>query len=358
MSMGRSILFVGDLNQGGRSFQRCETLGMLGHNVVALSSVPVPFIAGIDRLSLLTRVMWKLKFPPDPTHVNRAIRAEIDNKRFDVVWIDKGVTIHPATLQYIKRHSPKSVLVSCSEDDMYARHSQTYWYLSGLKHYDIVFTTKTYNLAELKTLGARRTSLFLDSYDERLHRRVVLADSEIKQLACDVGFIGTFETDRAERMLYLAEHGIQVNVYGNGWSKWVGKNPGLIIHNKPLYGEEYIKAINAAKINLCFLRKINRDEVTSRSVEIPACGGFMLGERTKRHLDFFVEDKEAEFFYSNEELLKKVKYFLEKFEEREKIAQAGRERCEKSGYSMRAQLSQMLRTIFSLHEINDSKGQI
>ncbi len=338
-----SILFVGDLNAGGRSLQRCETLRMLGHDVVSLSFVPVPFIAGVDSLSLLTRIMWKLKLPPDPTHVNQAIQAEIDKKQFDVVWIDKGVTIRPSTLQFVKNNLPDSVLISCSEDDMFASHSRTYWYLRGLKYYDIVFTTKTYNRTELKMIGARRTSLFLDSYDERLHRRVVLTASEVEQLACDVGFVGSFENDRAERMLYLAEHGIQVNVYGNGWSGWVGKSSGLIIHGKPLYGEEYVRAINAAKVNLCFLRKINRDEVTSRSVEIPACGGFMLGERTPRHLEFFEEGKEAEYFGSNREMLEKVRYYLENNEEREKIARAGRERCVASGYSMRSQLAQMLK---------------
>ena len=133
-----------------------------------------------------------------------------------------------------------------------------------------------------------------------------------------------------------------VNIYGNGWGKWVGKYPRLIIHNKPLYGKDYVKAINASKINLCFLRKINRDEVTSRSVEIPACGGFMLGERTKRHLDFFAEGTEAEFFDSNEELLQKVKYYLGNEVSRSKIALAGRERCVQSEYSMRAQLDKML----------------
>ena len=345
MNAPRSILFVGDLNEGGRSLQRCETLRMLGHDVIALSFMPVPFIAGVDSLSLLTRIMWKFTLPPDLTHVNRAIRAEIDKKRFDVVWIDKGVTIRPSTLQFVRKYLPDSVLISCSEDDMYARHSQTYWYLSGLKYYDIVFTTKTYNLGELKMLGARRTCLFLDSYDERLHRRVVLTASDVKQLACDVVFVGSFENDRAERMLYLAECGIQVNVYGNGWSQWMGRSPGLIIHDKPLYGEEYVKAINAAKVNLCFLRKINRDEVTSRSVEIPACGGFMLGERTPRHLEFFEEGKEAEYFGSNIEMLEKVRYYLEKNEEREKIARAGRERCVASGYSMRVQLGQMLSAV-------------
>lgn len=320
---------------------------MLGHEVVALSSVPVPFVAGIDSLSLLTRVMWKLKLPPDPTRANRAIKAEISKKRFEVIWIDKGVTIHPATLQYIKRHLPDSVLVSCSEDDMYARHSQTYWYLGGLKYYDVVFTTKTYNLAELESLGARHTCLFLDSYDERLHRKVVLTNDETRQLSCHVGFIGTFEADRAARMLYLAQHGVKVNIYGNGWGSWAGKNSNLIVHDKPVYGEAYVKAINATKINLCFLRKINRDEVTSRSVEIPACGGFMLGERTRRHQEFFAEGKEAEFFDSNEELLQKIRYYLEKNEDRERVARAGRERCEVSGYSMRAQLNQMLADAFT-----------
>lgn len=350
MKKAYSILFVGDLNEGGRSLQRYETLKMLGHQVSALSYTPVPFVAGIDKLPILARILWKLKFPPDATKVNRAILTEVCKKRFDLIWIDRGVTIRPSTLQYVKRESPESLMVSCSEDDMYAWHSQTYWYRSGLKYYDIVFTTKVYNLAELKMLGARQTSLFLDAYDERLHRKVDLTDSEKERLACDVGFIGSFETDRAERMLFLAEHGIQVNVYGNGWGRWKGRNPRLIIHDKPIYGDEYVKAINAAKVNLCFLRKINRDEVTSRSVEIPACEGFMLGERTKRHLDFFEEGKEAEFFDSASEMLEKVRYYLKHDAKREQIARSGRGRCVASGYSMRAQLGVMLCTAFSLRD--------
>jgi spore maturation protein CgeB len=63
---------------------------------------------------------------------------------------------------------------------------------------------------------------------------------------------------------------------------------------------------------------------------------------------------EAEFFSSNEELLTKVQYYLGKPEEREKIARAGRERCVKSEYSMRAQLSQMLCAIYSMNDISNS----
>ena len=99
---------------------------------------------------------------------------------------------------------------------------------------------------------------------------------------------------------------------------------------------------------MCFLRKINRDEVTSRSVEIPACGGFMLAERTKRHLDFFEEGKEAVFFESNDELLEKVEKYLSDEIVRKQIAEAGNQRCLKSGYNMKAQLSEILRKTINI----------
>ncbi len=173
-----------------------------------------------------------------------------------------------------------------------------------------------------------------------------LEEEKIK-FGCDVGHIGAFENDRALRMLYLAEKGIKIVIWGNSWENWINKHPNLIIKNQFLFNEDYVKAINTTKINLNFLRKINRDEITSRSVEIPACEGFILAERTKRHSEFFEEDKEAVFFESNEELYNKVKKYLFDNEARLKIAKAGRKRCIKSGYNHRTQLQKMISWIFN-----------
>jgi spore maturation protein CgeB len=77
-------------------------------------------------------------------------------------------------------------------------------------------------------------------------------------------------------------------------------------------------------------------------MEIPACGGFMMAERTDEHLSLFEEGKEAVFFTSNEELLEKCKYYLQHDEQRKTIAEAGRKRCEISGYSNKEAIKRML----------------
>lgn len=337
------ILFIGDLNEYGRGFQRYRTLKGMGHEVTAFSHTKVSLPGRIDPPSFVYKVFWKLKIPLDDMHVNAKVCDAIRHSLFDIIWIEKGNMIWPWTLRRIKKCAPAVKLVSCSEDDMYASHGHSLWYRLGLHHYDLVFTTKLYNLAELKLFGAKKTELFLDSYDEKTHRPIQLTKKDAERFSCDVSAIGAFEKERAESLLYLAEHGIPVVVWGNGWGGWANAHPNLIVKNEFLFGEDYSKAICATKINLNFLRKVNRDEVTSRSVEIPACGGFMLGERSQRHLEFFEEGKEAEYFSSNEELLRKVKHYLERNGERADIAHAGRDRCVKSGYSMRAQLDQMLK---------------
>lgn len=132
----------------------------------------------------------------------------------------------------------------------------------------------------------------------------------------------------------------------------MNKHPNLIIKGEHLYGEDYAKAINATKINLCFLRKINRDEITSRSVEIPACGGFMLGERTKRHLETFKDGEEAVFFGDDNELYAAIVKYLADDKSREKIAKAGRKRCLEGGLSHREQLTRMLSQVFHSRQSN------
>ena len=164
---------------------------------------------------------------------------------------------------------------------------------------EIVFTTKSYNVnpKELPSLGAKKVYFIEKAYDQKFHRPVHLNEIEKEIYGSDVSFIGTYEFDRHQKLLYLAKSGINVRVWGNGWAKSIGQHPNLHVENRPAYGEEYVKHICTAKINLCFLRKIYRDLQTDRSIEIPACGGLMIAERTPEHEVLFKEE-EAVFLIS------------------------------------------------------------
>jgi len=281
---------------------------------------------------LVEKLLFKLKIPMDPYRINRKL-LEHDFSSVDILFVVKGNEIHPWTLRRLKAKYPHLTMINWSLDDMYAWHNRSLFYSFSLDRYDLVVTTKSYNVEELKSMGAKKVLFTYQAYSKDIHKPQH-CDGTFDH---DIVFIGYPEKERYASILYLADHGFRVDIYGypSAWKKrpFCTKHPNIVIHPRGLYGEEYAKALSCAKISLCFLRKINRDQHTSRSIEIPACGGFMLAERTKEHMELFEENEEAVFFETDEELLKKVRYFLKNEKERKQIAEAGLKRCMESDYS-------------------------
>ena len=223
----------------------------------------------------------------------------------------------------------------------------SHWFRLGLHNYDFIFTTKTFNINEVKSMGANQVELISDSYYEEIHHPITLTSKEKITYHTDVSAIGAYEQARYESLLYLAKNGIKVKVWGGNWESCVNKNPNLEIQNKFLYNDEYSKAIGGSKINLNFLRKMNRDTITSRSIEIPACKGFMLAERTDRQKEIFIEGEEADYFSSDEELLKKILFYLSDDAKRLKVANNGYVKCIKSKVSMKDVIDQVVKKVSS-----------
>ena len=111
-----------------------------------------------------------------------------------------------------------------------------------------------------------------------------------------------------------------------------------------LVADEYVKALCGAKINLCLLSQWFGDIRTTRSVEVPACGQFLLAERTEAHRALFREGVEAEFYDTPEELRRKIDHYLTHEPERQAIARAGRQRC-LQGYGYPDRLREILRQL-------------
>jgi len=273
----RRILYVGDNLEGCTSGMRLETLRRLGHQVRAISKT-VPMEGPIARFR--SRILWKLGYPQD-RGVNQAILAALSDCRADVLWCDRPVDIKPATLNAAKQVCPSMKIVAYSVDDMSQSHNQSAFYLRSIPLYDLHVTTKSYNVGELAELGAKRVLFVNNAFSPQVHFPMRLSPEEKLRYGGPVGFVGTYERERAEMLVTLAKEHIPVRVWGGAWPRRLrSATPYLRIEGNDLMGDSYRWALNSFDINLGFLRKINRDLQTTRSVEIPACGGFMLAERT------------------------------------------------------------------------------
>lgn len=284
-----------------------------------------------------------IKLPLDKFSINKRIIEKAKENKPYLVFVVKGVNIYPKTLKQLKSMGIK--IVAWSNDDMYVWHNRTFFYTWGLKYYDLVVTQKSYNCNnnELPSLGAKHV-LFQDkSYDPAFH----FPSNECANLSdsYDVIFVGACEQQRLDSIIYLANKGIEINIFGWGRIMPIDFHPKIVFHNYHLYGEDYRRVFTHSKICLNFLRKINRDLQTSRSIEIPACRGFMIAEYSIEHARLFIENTEAVFFHSNEDLYLKVSYYLQKEIERKTIAENGYNRCIQSGYSFDARMKEILETI-------------
>jgi hypothetical protein len=337
------ILYVGDVTPGGTCAQRLRAFEDLGCLMTPVSLAD-PGNRNRNR-ALPERIRRRLLGPRDWVGANQRIVAHARQSTFDILWIDRGLTIEAQTLRAVREFQPTCRIVGYSPDDMNGRHNQSRQFRTHLAYYDIYFTTKSYGVAELRAMGCPAAAFTGNAYDPYTHRPLPVSAADRERFGGPVGFIGTREEARAESMYRLARAGIPVRVWGDGWQRQRKQHPNLRIEGRPLWGDDYALAISGFDINLCFLRKLNRDLQTTRSVEIPACGAFMLAERTAEHQALFQEGREAEFFASDDELLERVQYYLAHDEERHQIAAAGRERCLRAGYSYRERMAEILETL-------------
>jgi len=348
------ILYVGEMLADSTSLQRYEALQRLVGTIKAIKTrkhrhEPLNLPALVNRVIAKLYLTGIASFVPlDPLLVNQTLIEAAKEMQPDILWLDKALTVRTQTLIKFRHQHPTCRIIGYSPDDMGKQINRSAAFDAHAKLYDLFFTTKSYGPTDLKSLGCQDACFIGNAFDPELHRPLDPSPADRERLGGPVTFVGTYEADRAQQMAALCRAGITVRIWGSGWQHMDTPPSGLHLESRAIYGEDYTRALCASDINLCFLRKHNRDRQTTRSIEIPACGAFMLAERTDEHLALFEEGVEAAFFSSTSELIEKCLHYLAHPDERQRIAAAGRERCLKSGYSNDDRMSIMLQEISQL----------
>ena len=268
----------------------------------------------------------------------------------DIVWIEKAVLLQPEGIRKARQIAPEAIFVGYQTDNPFSLRSseRSLWrrFVDCIPEYDVHFVFRPDEVDKYRAHGARAVHVTRHHYYPSLHTPRAMADAP-PEYRHDVVFVGTAIDRRVASISRLmAEKSISLNVYGGLWDRhWAYYRYRNLFHGH-VPESRYSLLIAGSKICLGYVSASNMDQYTGRSIEIPACGGFFLGERTDAHERLYEEGEEAEFFGSHDECVDKIRYYLAHDERRAQIAHAGYQRCIKSGYScvevMKDALSQIL----------------
>lgn len=329
---------------------RMRALQRLGHDVRGVHTVrPWAEASWLQR-----NLQRRLQRGGIVNAINRAVLEAAREFRPNLVWAEKQEFLHVETLGTLRKLGAQ--LAHFTPDPYFSLSwKRTSLMDQAMRAFDFLVYCKSYERREYEALATHSIYMPLGYCDE-VHRPLPSSDD---RWHCAVGFLGGWEHHRQILLHEIAQAGLGLKFWGDNWEflhdgKWTlrrhlvmrqeaGKSVKFEIRRDPLlasahqgrevYADDYARALTGCEIGLGFLRKVCPDQHTTRSFEIPACGSMLLADRSDEHRSFFDEGKEAEFFSSTPELLDKAKYYGSHKGARQKIAQAGHDRCIRSEYA-------------------------
>ena len=123
------------------------------------------------------------------------------------------------------------------------------------------------------------------------------------------------------------------------------KEPGLKKANRGIvdYHKEMPYVFRNSKINLNISLRSIKTGIPLRALDIMGCGGFLLSNYQEELAEYFADGREVVLFYSLEDCIEKIGYYLEHETERAAIAEAGM-RAVSERFDMKRQLRTLINT--------------
>jgi spore maturation protein CgeB len=316
---------------GCTGLSAANALARLGAGV--LSVVEGEFLPFAWR-STPMRIMGKLIRKPAIWELNSGIIRLAASFRPHLVLVMKGQWLYPETIRELKE---LGATCFCYYPDVSMMAHGPY-IPKAIPEYDWIFTTKSFGPRDLADLFSVVNCSYLPhGYDPDVHkpRRPSSAEEESKY-GCDLSFIGGWSEGKEAVLTAIAAAlpDLCIKIWGNRWQN-VSKGSILapFIQYREICGPAYALGLGGSKINLALLHErvpgaSSGDRITSRTFHIPACGGFMLHQRTKDLKEIFEEDVECVAFDDASEAVKQIKRFLGDETGRRSIAENGRRKVE------------------------------
>lgn len=350
------ILVVGDGHSAIHEVAVCDAFKKLGCQVLSFYWMSY-FQSKKPLVRQWQRFQNKFLIGPAIVKLNDDLVNVVIQFKPELVFIYRGTHVYPHTIEEIKKNQPNCVIYGYNNDDPFAKgHPPWLWrhFLKSVPKYDLVFAYRHHNLNDLLRIGAKRVELLRSWFISGINHPIVLSEIDKEKYECDVVFIGHYENDgRLEYLEEIVRNGFRLRLFGPGyeWDKILEKSK-ILKHLLPIHlvwNEDYNKALAGGKIALCFLSKLNRDTYTRRCFEIPATGTLLLSEFSDDLLTIYRMGEEADFFKTKEEMIFKIKMYLNNVTHCNSVAVNGHKRVINDGHDIVSRMKYVLETIALLN---------
>jgi spore maturation protein CgeB len=226
-------------------------------------------------------------------------------------------------------------------DDPWNPSHKASWFMRALPRYDVVFSPRRANMDDLRRAGCDNVIYLPFAYEPEIHfPEPPSSQEEQEQFGSDVVFAGGADAERVPFLKALIQAGVRVGLYGGYW----GRYPETRAFDRGLASAATLrKAVGAARIALCLVRRANRDGHAMRTYELAAMGACILAEDTEEHREILgPEGVSAVYFRSLPEMLERVRELLPDDSLRNRLATAVRTRICSQGNTYRDRLAAML----------------
>ncbi len=319
--MGLKILITGSSEEYSLTNSLCRAFSKLGCDVRLFNEGELYMGSSIlTRNRYTNRVLWKYL----ATSLNDLLIETIQTYKPDLLIVLKGFFIKPKTLKKINDTS-STILFNFNPDNPFntsQRGSTNGWIVKSIPIYDAYLTWGKLLLDPIRRAGAKRVEYLPFAGDAEYYYPVKITKEDKGAYSSDVVFVGNWDEEREKWLSNL--EGFNFAIWGEWYWKTRCKNKFLrkCWRAHPAYGKEMAKTYLSSKINLNILRVQNKRAHNMKTFEIPACGGFMLHERSDEVLELFEEGKDVACFSTPQELKEKINYYLNHEEERMQMAKA------------------------------------
>ena len=257
--------------------------------------------------------------------MNRKLLERVQESRPDVaifsLYTDQ---FEPAVIDQLRQYTRTFCFF---HDDTWRVEYSRSW----ARHFDFFSSPDVHGPLKYRHLGLENCIYFPFGCNEQIFRRDAMAEKKY-----DVSFIGSWHPYREWIVNRIRKAGIRVEAAGFRWA--VGEvsqdqmvdyfnqsKINLNLSNSASWDLRYLASSPKAIVNRLRSKK-NVEQMKARIFEVNSCGGFQLSYYVEGMANCYLPDREIVIYADADDMIDKIRFYLEHEELRESIAQAGHAR--------------------------------